>query len=120
MNILIQWTVNAAALLLLSELIDSVKLDNITTAFISAVVLGLVNVLLKPILLIITLPINFLSLGFFTLVINGLMFWLAAAFVPGFQVSGFWAALWGAILYSVICWAINTILSHLFQPSGRN
>lgn len=113
MNIIFQWFGNAAALLLLSRLMDAVKIDDIQTALIAALVLGLINTLIRPILFIVTLPINFLTLGLFTLIINGLLFSLAASLVPGFQVDGFGAALIGAVLYSISCWAINTILTHV-------
>lgn len=117
MNILMQWFGNSAALLLLSHLMESVTIEDISTALIAALVLGLINTLVRPVLIIVTLPINFITLGLFTLVINGLMFSLAATLVPGFHVDGFIAALIGAVLYSITCWAINSILSFIF---GKN
>ena len=79
-------------------------------ALIAAVVLGLLNTLVKPILAILTLPITILTLGLFYLVLNGFMFWLASAFLPGFQVDGVVAAILGALLYSVIAWVLSALV----------
>jgi uncharacterized membrane protein YvlD (DUF360 family) len=66
--------------------------------------------LIRPVLIVLTLPINVLTLGFFTLVINGLLFWFVASFVRGFYVAGFWSAVGGAIIYSVLSWALSSLL----------
>ena len=81
-----------------------------STALIAALVLGLVNTLIRPVLVVLTLPVTFLSLGLFVLVINALLFWLVATLVDGFHVAGFWSAFLAAILYSVISWALSTLL----------
>ena len=75
-----------------------------------ALVLGLVNTLIRPVLVLLTLPVTLLSMGLFILVINALLFWLVSRWVEGFEVAGFWSAFLAAILYSVISWALSTLL----------
>lgn len=110
MRMLAGWIINAAALLLLPYLLKGVQISGFGAALVAALVLGLLNVLIKPILFILTLPINILTLGLFTFVLNGLMFWLAAQFLKGLSVDGFWWAVIGAIVYSLISWAISSLL----------
>jgi len=110
MRLLLTWLINAAALMALPYLMHSVVVDNITTALVAALVLGLVNTVIRPVLVVLTLPVTFLSLGLFILVINALLFWLVAHLVGGFHVAGFGAAFLAAILYSVISWALSTLL----------
>lgn len=110
MRLLITWVINAAALLAVPYLIDSVHLGSVWSALIAALILGLVNTLIRPVLLVLTLPVTFLSLGLFIFVINGLMFWLVAQMVSGFYVESFWAAIGGALLYSIISWALSTLI----------
>ncbi|MES2263593.1 MAG: phage holin family protein [Pseudomonadota bacterium] len=110
MRLLFTWFINAAALLAVPYLIHSVDVTSIGAALIAALVLGLVNTLIRPVLLLLTLPVTMLSLGLFIFVINGLMFWLVAHWVNGFHVDSFLAAIVGALLYSVISWALSTLL----------
>ena len=110
MRLLLTWIINAAALMALPYLMQSVTVTSIGAAFIAALVLGLVNTLIRPVLVLLTLPVTFLSLGLFILVINGLLFWGVAQMVGGFHVAGFWSAMLAAILYSVISWALSTLL----------
>jgi putative membrane protein len=84
--------------------------DSFYTAMIVAVVLGLVNAVIRPLLVLLTLPITIVTLGLFIFVINGLLFWFVASFIEGFTVAGFWPALFGAIVYSVISWLCSTII----------
>ncbi|HXT04251.1 MAG TPA: phage holin family protein, partial [Casimicrobiaceae bacterium] len=79
-------------------------------ALIAALVLGLINTLVRPILVLLTLPVTLLTLGLFILVINGLLFWLVGSFVRGFTVGGFWAGVFGAIVYSIISWALSSLI----------
>jgi putative membrane protein len=88
----------------------SVSVTSIGTALIAALLLGLVNTLIRPLLLLLTLPVTVVSLGLFIFVINGFMFWLVAQWVNGFHVDSFWSAIGGALLYSVISWALSTLL----------
>jgi putative membrane protein len=93
-----------------SYLMRSVQVDNLTAALIAALVLGLVNTLIRPVLVLLTLPVTLVTLGLFIFVINGLMFWAVAHLVGGFQVAGFWSAVGGALLYSIISWALSALL----------
>ncbi len=110
LRLLVTWFINAAALLAVPYLMDSVQLGSVWSALIAALILGLVNTLIRPVLLVLTLPVTFLSLGLFIFIINGLMFWLVAQLVSGFYVAGFWSAVGGALLYSIISWALSTLL----------
>jgi len=102
MRFLIHWLVIALALWVTASILPGVDVDSTTALLIAAIVLGLVNALIRPILTILTLPITILTLGLFYLVINGLTFWLAATLVSGFHVAGFWWAVLGALLVSII------------------
>jgi len=110
MRLLLTWLINAAALMALPYLMHSVTVTNIGSALVAALVLGLVNTLIRPVLVVLTLPVTFLSLGLFILVINALLFWMVSHLVAGFHVAGFWSAFLAAILYSVISWALSTLL----------
>lgn len=110
MRLFITWLINAAALFALPYLMQSIRIESFTVALIAALVLGLVNVLIKPILVLLTLPVTLLTLGLFIFVINGLLFWVVAHFVGGFYVAGFWSAMAGALLYSLISWALSALL----------
>ena len=110
MRLLLTWLINALALLALKYILPSITVDSFTTALIVAVVLGLINTLIRPIFVILTLPVTILTLGLFLFVINGLLFWAVGSFVPGFHVDGFWSGVFGAIIYSVISWALSALL----------
>jgi putative membrane protein len=110
LRLLAIWLINAAALLALPFLMHSVTVDNVGTALIAALVLGLVNTLIRPLLVLLTLPVTLISMGLFILVINAVLFWMVAHWVEGFAVAGFWSAFLAAILYSVISWALSTLL----------
>jgi putative membrane protein len=109
MRLLLTWLFNALALLALPYLLSSIHIDSVVTALLVAVVLGLVNTVIRPVLLLLTLPVTVLSLGLFIFVVNGLMFWAVASLFDGFHVDGFWSAVFGAMLYSLISWALSTI-----------
>jgi len=108
---LIMWFVNVIALLAVVKIIAGVSIDSWKTAMIAALILGLLNVFLRPLIVIMTLPLNIFSLGVFTLFINGFMFYLAARFVEGFSVVSFWSAFWAAILFSIISFLLNFLLA---------
>ena len=110
MRLLVTWLINAVALMALPFLMSSVVVTNFTTALIAALVLGLVNTLIRPVLVILTLPVTVVSLGLFILVINALLFWMVSHWIDGFNVNGFWSAFIAAILYSIISWALSTLL----------
>ena len=110
MRLVLTWLINAIALLALPYLMTSVTVTDIPTALIAALVLGLVNTLIRPLLVLLTLPVTVVSLGLFILVINALLFWFVAEVIEGFNVGGFWSAMGAAILYSIISWALSTLL----------
>ena len=111
MRLIIRWFLCGLALILVAYLVPGIIVADFYIALIAALLLGLVNALIRPILLLITLPLNILTLGLFTLVINGLLFWFIASFVRGFQVAGFWPAFWGALVYSIL----SFFFSHLVR-----
>ncbi len=110
MRLILTWLINAAALLAVPYLMHSVSFSSIGSALVAALVLGLINTLIRPVLFVLTLPVTVVSLGLFIFVLNGFMFWLVAQMVGGFHVTSFWAAVGGALLYSVISWALSTLL----------
>lgn len=111
LRMLLLWLINAASLLLVAELVPGIVIEGLIRAMLAALVLGLVNVMLRPLMQLLALPITLLTFGLFALVINGLCFWLVANMLEGFSVSGFWAAFWGALTISVVSWAFSTLLS---------
>jgi putative membrane protein len=102
LSLLARWIINAAALMLVAYLYPGVSVECFWAALIAALVLGLVNAVVRPLLVLLTLPVTLLTLGLFLFVINALLFWGVASVVDGFRVAGFGAALLGSILYSVI------------------
>jgi putative membrane protein len=90
--------------------VPSISVDSFTTALVAALVLGLMNTIVRPVLVLLTLPVTLLTLGLFILVINGLLFWLVGSFIEGFVVGGFWAGLLGAVVYSLISWAMSALV----------
>src|SRR5437879_2521656 len=110
MRLLLVWLVNALALLALPYVFPSIKVDSFGAALIAALALGLINTLIRPLLILLTLPVTVLTLGLFIFVINGLLFWWVGSLVPGFHVGGFWPAVFGAIVYSVISWILSALI----------
>jgi putative membrane protein len=115
MKILVRWGLLAAALLLVAHLYSGVSVASFTTALIAAFVIGLLNTLVRPLLVLLTLPVTLLTLGLFLFVINALMFWAAASVLDGFAVTGFWAALIGSVLYSLCSIVIDAAVERLFS-----
>ena len=110
MGFLLHWAIVAAALWVAAYLVAGVVVRSVPALLIAALVLGLVNALVRPVLTILTLPITILTLGLFYLVVNGAAFALAAAMVPGFDVAGFGSAVMGALLVSLVSWVLGAIL----------
>jgi putative membrane protein len=102
MEIILVWILNAVALLIVAYILPGINVSSFGSALIAALVLGLLNTLVKPVLILLTLPITIVTLGLFLLVLNALVFWFAGSILKGFQVSGFWWALLGAFVYSVV------------------
>ena len=111
MRLILLWLLNAVALLAVAYLLPSIHVASFGAAMFAALLLGLVNAVLRPLLLLLTLPVTLLTLGLFIFVINGLMFWLAGSLIEGFAVDGFWPAVLGSLLYSVISWALASLLA---------
>ncbi len=107
----LRWIVSALSIFLTAKLLGSVYVSGLTASLVAAAILGIVNTIIKPIVVILTLPINFLTLGLFTFVINGFVLYLAAGLVTGFAISG----LFGAIIASVVLSILNMVLTHLFD-----
>ena len=114
MKLLLKWLLSAAALLAVAHFYSGVQVTSFTSALIAALVIALFNLLLRPILIVLTLPVTVLTLGLFMFVINALMFWAAASVLDGFHVSGFMAALIGSLLYSLAGMIIESALERLF------
>jgi putative membrane protein len=102
MSLLIHWVVEALTLLAIPYVVPGFRVANLGTALVAAVILGLVNVIIRPILILLTLPINILTLGLFTLVINALLLKLVASMVSGFTIDGLWPAIFAGIILSVV------------------
>jgi len=111
MTFIARLLINMAAMLLIAYLLPTViRVDGAWAAFVAALLLGIVNAIIRPILILLTLPLTLMTLGLFLLVINGLMLWLVAALVEGFHVNGFWGAVFGSILISLVSWVLSRIL----------
>ena len=115
MKLIVKWLLSAAALLLLTTLYGGVAVSGFGSALIAALVIGLFNTILRPILVVLTLPVTVVTLGLFLFVINALMFWAASGILDGFAVSGFGAALIGSLIYSVLGLLIESALERLFS-----
>jgi putative membrane protein len=105
----------ALGLWLATEWVDGIDVSTAGTLILAALLLGLVNAIVRPIVVILTLPFTLLTLGLFLLVINAAMLGLVAAFLPGFSIAGFWPAFWAAILVSIVSW----IGSVMFKPEAK-
>jgi len=111
MGFLIRVVVNALAIWLATEIVPGIEARGVTAVVVAALVLGLVNAIVRPVLLVLTLPLTLVTLGLFLFVLNALCLWLTSAVVPGFDVRGFWPAFWGALIVSALSWAVNGFVS---------
>jgi putative membrane protein len=109
-GILMRWLFLTVAIIVTSYLLDGIKIGGLFPAIFSAGLLGILNAFFRPILLVLTLPINILSLGLFTFVINALLLLMASGVIPGFTISGFWTALVGSLLISMVSFILNTFI----------
>jgi putative membrane protein len=109
MHLLIRWLIYAVAIVLLAYIVPGISVKNFYSALIAALVLGLANAVIRPLLILLTLPVNILTLGLFTLVINALMLWLVASVVKGFDVKNFIAAFLGALVLWAVSWVTNAL-----------
>lgn len=118
MKIIVRWVLLAAALLLVAHLYSGVSVTSFGSAMIAALVLGLLNTLLRPVLVLLTLPVTLVTLGLFLFVINAGMFFLAARVLDGFNVTGFSAALIGSLIYSLCGVVIDVAIERIFKSPG--
>ncbi len=110
MRLILLWILNAVALLAVAYLLPSIQVASFGSAMIAAVLLGLVNAVVRPVLILLTLPATLLTFGLFLFVINALMFWLAGSMIEGFAVESFWSAFFGSLLFSLVSWALSSLL----------
>ena len=115
MKLIVRWLLLAAALLLVAHLSPGVTVNSFSAALVAALVLGLLNTLVRPLLVLLTLPVTVLTLGLFLFVINALMFWAAAGLLEGFRVDGFGAALIGSVIYSIASTIIDVAIEHVLE-----
>ena len=114
MKLITKWLLSALALLAVAYLYSGVVVTSFTGALVAAAVLGLLNIVLRPILVLLTLPVTLVTLGLFLFIVNALMFWAAASLVGGLSVTGFGAALIGSLIYSLLQLAIDFVMERLF------
>lgn len=114
MRLVLKWLLSALALLAVTYVYSGVQVSNFTSALIAAAVIGLLNTIVRPVLVVLTLPVTIVTLGLFLFVINALLFWAASGLLQGFNVSGFVAALIGSLIYSLLGLVIEAALGGLF------
>ena len=114
-GMIVRWVILTGGILMASYLLEGIQVRGFGSAMLAAAALGLLNVFFRPILFILTLPINILTLGLFTFVINALLLMMASGVIGGFQVTGFWTAVMGSVIISGINWLISSFIT----PSGR-
>jgi putative membrane protein len=110
-GLFIRWLILTVAIMVASYLLDGIRVENFFSAFWAAAVLGILNALFRPLLILFTLPINILSLGLFTFIINALMLKMASGVITGFDVQGFWTAVFGSLIISVISWLLSAFIN---------
>lgn len=115
MSLLLRWIINAVALLAITQVLPGFIVENFYFALIVSLVLGLINAIIRPVLLLITLPINIVTLGLFTFVINALLIWFVSTFIEGFDIENFWIALAAAI----ILWAVSVMTNWLIKAAKK-
>jgi putative membrane protein len=116
MRLLLVWLINALALIAVAYLMPNISVSGFGTALVAALVLGLVNAVVRPILVLLTLPATILTLGLFIFVLNGLLFWMVGSFIEGFHVAGFWAGVFGAIVFSLVSWLLSALVLNEREP----
>ena len=110
MKLLLVWLINAVALIAVAYLMPSVTISSFGAALLAALVLGLINAVVRPVLVLLTLPVTLLTLGLFIFVLNGLLFWMVGTWLEGFEVGGFWSGVLGAVLFSVVSWLLSALV----------
>jgi putative membrane protein len=111
MGFVVRVLINAAALWVAAQLIPGIRLSDAASILLAALVLGIINAVVRPVLIFLTLPITLVTLGLFIFVLNAFCLWLTSRIVPGFEVQGFWAALLGALVISIVSWILTAFLA---------
>jgi putative membrane protein len=110
LRLLLVWLINAVALIAVAYIMPSISVSSFSAALVAALVLGLINAVVRPVLVLLTLPVTILTLGLFILVLNGLLFWMVGSWLQGFHVGGFWAGVFGAIVFSLVSWLLSALV----------
>ncbi len=110
-GILIRWIILTAAIMISAYLLEGIEVSGFFSAFFAAAILGILNAFFRPILLILTLPINIITLGLFTFVINAILLMMASGVISGFEVKGFWSAIAGSLIISIVSWLLSSFIS---------
>jgi putative membrane protein len=111
MGLLLRWLILTSGIIIASYLLEGIHVSGFFSVFFAAALLGILNALFRPVLILLTLPINILSLGLFTFVINALMLMMVSGIISGFEVHGFWTAVFGSLIISIISWLLNSFIS---------
>jgi len=121
-GIFIRWIILTVTILVTSFLLDGIRVSGFFSAFFAAAILGILNAFFRPILFILTLPITILTMGLFIFVINAVLLQMASGMIPGFEVAGFWSAVFGSIIISLISWMLNLLVNRhgRVEFSGKN
>jgi putative membrane protein len=109
-RLLLVWVINTVALIAVAYLMPSIQVSSFGAALVAALVLGLVNAVVRPVLVLLTLPVTVLTLGLFIFVLNGLLFWMVGTWLEGFDVGGFWSGVIGALLFSIVSWLLSALV----------
>jgi putative membrane protein len=109
-RLLLVWVINTVALIAVAYLMPSIHVSSFGAALVAALVLGLVNAVVRPVLVLLTLPVTVLTLGLFIFVLNGLLFWMVGTWLEGFDVGGFWSGVIGALLFSIVSWLLSALV----------
>ena len=109
-NFIVRWGINSLAIFIVAHIVRGIEVSSTATVLVIALVLGIINAFLRPLIILITMPINILTLGIFTLFINGALFYLVSKIVKGFVITGFWPAFWGYILFSIISFLLSLLV----------
>ncbi len=109
-RILLKWLINTLALLVTAYFVKGIQVTGASSLILAAALLGILNAFIRPILIILTLPINIITLGLFTLIINGAMLWFVSLIIKGFVIQGFWPAIIGALIISLVSWLFNWLV----------
>jgi len=111
MGIFIRWLILTIAIIIASYLLDGIRVSGFLSALFAAAILGILNAFFRPILIILTLPLNIMTLGLFTFVINAILLMMASGVISGFEVYGFWSAVSGSLLISIVSWVLNSFIN---------